>query len=170
MSFIVRRKITGRPCGQVVGDDVIKRLSISHCIFSGVSFILILTAALHARLAAMSSRRVAFAPPRFSASTVSKISFKRFLTSLRRQIGRHGFDRHRSARKPHHAETETFQIVFDKRKCLTLRGRQDQSFRAAKDFATRSFVRFLFCETCRTKFVRARRAGQSKAFLHRQLR
>ena len=63
MSFIVRRKITGRPCGQVVGDEVISSLSISHCIFSGVNFILILTAALQARLAAISSLRLDLAAP-----------------------------------------------------------------------------------------------------------
>src|SRR5215203_6772351 len=80
MSFMVKRKITGRPCGQVVGDEVFNKRSISHCIFSGVNFILILTAALQASEAAMSSRKVFLAPPRFSASTVSRISAKRFLT------------------------------------------------------------------------------------------
>src|SRR5688500_14940954 len=69
MSFIVIRNITGRPCGHVVGDDVVSRRSISHCIFSCVSFMLIFTAALQARLAAISSRSVCFAWPRLSSST-----------------------------------------------------------------------------------------------------
>jgi hypothetical protein len=70
MSFIVKRRITGRPCGQVVGEDVVKSRSISHCIFSVVNFILTLTAALQAKDAAIESRRVAFAPPRFYRYTV----------------------------------------------------------------------------------------------------
>jgi hypothetical protein len=71
--------MTGRPWGQVVGEVVIKSLSISQRIFSGVSFMLILMAALQARLAAISSRKVVVAPPRFSTSIVSSISSKKFL-------------------------------------------------------------------------------------------
>src|SRR5687768_16473582 len=81
MSFIDRRRITGRPCGQVVGDEVVRSRSISQCIFSGVSFMLILMAALHASDAAISSRNVDLPDPRFSRSILSNISAKRFLTS-----------------------------------------------------------------------------------------
>lgn len=45
MSCVARRKITGRPCGQVVGEEVVKSRSMSQRIFSGASGMLTLIAA-----------------------------------------------------------------------------------------------------------------------------
>ncbi len=45
MSRVARRKITGRPCGQVVGEEVFSNRSINQRIFSGVSDIFTLIAA-----------------------------------------------------------------------------------------------------------------------------
>ncbi len=45
ISFVVSRRITGLPCGQVVGDDVSTSRSINQRIFSGASVMFTLMAA-----------------------------------------------------------------------------------------------------------------------------
>src|SRR6266571_2319943 len=45
ISCVARRKITGRPCGQVVGEEVSSSRSISQRIFSGASGMFTLIAA-----------------------------------------------------------------------------------------------------------------------------
>jgi hypothetical protein len=121
MSFIVSRKITGLPCGQVVGDEVSRSRSISHCIFSGVSFILILTAALHANEAAMSSRKVDFALSRLSSPRPIKyLRQKDFSASTGgRSVG---IDLIATVRpdSPHYFETEGLKFIFCQLKCFRL--------------------------------------------------
>src|SRR5215217_2936957 len=71
MSRVLRRSMTGRPCGQVVGEEVWSRREMSQRIFSTVSGVLTFMAARQASEAATRSRKDSFARPRFSASAES---------------------------------------------------------------------------------------------------
>ena len=81
MSFIESRNMTGRPCGQVVGDVVIKQPVDQPPHFFGRQFHIDLYRGFAREAGGDVVAKVDFGEPFFSASIVSSISANRFRAS-----------------------------------------------------------------------------------------